>query len=195
MSTESLIVTYGYPVLFLGGIFEGETFLIIGAFLAHRGYLSLPAVMAIALVSSLMTDQTAFWLGKTRGREFLDRRPKWQARAKRVLDELERHNVLLSVTFRFLYGLRFLTPFVIGMTGFPRRRFLPLNIVGALIWVGTIGLAGYVFGHVVEIFLQDMRRYELWIALAVFVVGTLGAAGYWMRKRGGTQKEKQARTE
>lgn len=189
MSTEALIVTYGYPVLFLGGIVEGETFLILGAVLAHQGYLDLSAVMVIALVSGLMTDQAAFWLGKTRGRDLLSTRPNWQARAKKVLDKLERHSVLLSVTFRFFYGMRLLTPFVIGMTGFPRRRFVPLNILGAVIWVGVFGLAGYTFGHVVELFLQDVRRYQLWLALALLAIGTLGGLGYWISRRGGKREE------
>ena len=183
MSTESLIVTYGYPVLFLGGIVEGETFLILGAVLAHQGYLNLSAVMVIALVSGLTTDQAAFWLGKTRGQALLRGRPKWEARAQKVLAKLERHSVLLSITFRFFYGMRLLTPFVIGMTGFPRRRFVPLNILGAVIWVGVFGLAGYTFGHVVELVLQDVRRYQSWLALAALAVGALVALGYWIRRR------------
>ena len=35
--------------------------------------------------------------------------------------------------FRFLYGLRMTTPFVIGMSGFPRKLFAPLNLFGAVI--------------------------------------------------------------
>jgi hypothetical protein len=35
--------------------------------------------------------------------------------------------------FRLLYGLRMTTPFVIGMSGFPRKLFAPLNPFGPVI--------------------------------------------------------------
>ena len=37
MSLESLVLTYGYPLLFIGVLIEGEAFLIVGAYLAHQG--------------------------------------------------------------------------------------------------------------------------------------------------------------
>ena len=48
MSLESIITTYGYPALFFGVILEAEAFLVLGAYLAHRGYFSLPVVILSA---------------------------------------------------------------------------------------------------------------------------------------------------
>ena len=43
---EQFVATYGYAAIALGTFFEGETILVIGGFLAHRGYLGLPGVIA-----------------------------------------------------------------------------------------------------------------------------------------------------
>lgn len=183
MSPEALVLAYGYPLLFIGIIFEGETFLLIGAFLAHRGYLSLPIVMAVAFASTVLTDQTFFWIGRTRGMTILTRHPEWESRVDKVRRLLEKYQLSLIVTFRFLYGLRILTPLVIGASGFSPRLFLSFNLVGAVIWVISIGLAGYAFGHAMEIILTDIRKYELWIVIGFFVIGTASIIGFWIINR------------
>ena len=183
MSPEALVLAYGYPLLFIGIVFEGETFLLIGAFLAHRGYLNLPIVMAVAFASTVLTDQTFFWVGRTRGMTILTRHPEWESRVDKVRRLLEKYQLSLIVTFRFLYGLRILTPLVIGASGFSPRLFLLFNLIGAVIWVISIGLAGYAFGHAMEIILADIRKYELWIVIGIFVIGTASIIGFWIINR------------
>ena len=173
MSLESLIIAYGYPLLFVGTLVEGETAVIIAGFLAHRGYLRLPGVILVAFLGTFAADQFFFWLGQTRGKTFLDQRPGWQPRVIKASQLLERYGLWLIVSFRFLYGLRTVIPLVIGLSGFSPRRFMLLNGIGALIWAVVIATAGYAFGQVIELFLADLRRYELWIALGLAVGGSL----------------------
>jgi len=177
MSLESLIIHYGYWLLFFGVILEGETVLVIGAFLAHRGYLSLPLIMLTAFLGTIASDQLYFWLGRAKGRVFLEKRPAWQAGVAKVNAKLQRWQTGLVIGFRFLYGMRSVTPFVIGMSGFPALRFLLLNLTGGVIWVGVIGLLGYAFGHAMELALGDLRKYELWIILGLIAAGS--AAGLY----------------
>ncbi len=183
MSPEALVLAYGYPIIFIGIIFEGETFLLIGAFLAHRGYLNLPIVMAVAFASTVLTDQAFFWVGKTRGMTILTRHPEWESRVDKVRRLLEKYQFSLIVAFRFLYGLRILTPLVIGTSGFSPRLFLLFNLMGAVIWVVSIGLAGYAFGHAMEIILADIRKYEIWVVIGLFVIGTASIIGFWIINR------------
>ena len=172
MSFEFLIIHYGYPLLFVGTILEGETFVIIAAFLAHRGYLTLPGVISVAFLGTFAADQFFFLLGRTQGNAFLAKQPGWQSGVAKAQALLQRYNVLLIIGFRFLYGLRAVTPFVIGMSGFPTRRFVVLNALGALIWAVVMASLGYVFGQTLEVILDDVRRYEVWIVLIVVLVGS-----------------------
>ena len=171
MPLEQLIATYGYAALAVGAFLEGETILVLGGVAAHRGYLELPWVMAAAFLGTLFGDQLYFHIGRTHGTAFLEKRPAWKARSARVLSLLERHQVWLILAFRFLYGLRTVTPFLIGASGVRPWRFLWLNVLGAAAWAVGIGALGYVFGHAIELLLGDVKRYELWIFLGLALGG------------------------
>jgi len=170
---ESLIITYGYPILFLGAMLEGEMFVLAAAFLAYRGYLDLPWVVVVALLGTFVGDQFFFLLGRRKGTAFLDRRPDWQPAAARVRDLRDHHAILLAIGFRFLYGLRSVTPFVMGASGFPVRRFVVLNSIGGLIWVMVVASVGFAFGQAFKALFDDLRDYELWITIALAVIGTV----------------------
>jgi hypothetical protein len=107
MSFESFVETYGYWALLFGTLVEGETILIIGGFLAHRGYLYLPWVVLAAFVGSLCGDQLYFLLGRKRGRALLQKRPWWQANIARVDKFMSRMHALFAAGAVFAVGLGF----------------------------------------------------------------------------------------
>ena len=158
---ESLLATYGYPILIIGTFMEGETVLVLGGIAAHLHYLSLEWVIACGFCGSLCGDQLYFYIGRRHGNTLLARRPHWHANAQRVLRKLEHHQTLLILSFRFMYGLRTVTPFAIGMSDVPWLRFAILNVIGAAAWATSLGVAGYYFGHAVEAVLGDIKHYEV----------------------------------
>jgi membrane protein DedA with SNARE-associated domain len=180
---ESLLTSYGYPILVIGTFLEGETVMLLGGLFAHQGYLSLEGVIACGFCGTLFGDQLYFFLGRRHGKTILARHPVWQAGADRVFRKLERHQNLLLISFRFLYGLRTVTPLVIGMSGVSYLRFTLFNIIGAGIWATGIGLAGYYFGLAVEAVLGNVKRYELMLIAGIVGVGTLVWMVQWYRRR------------
>ena len=161
MSLEELISTYGYTAVGVGTFLEGETILILGGFAAHRGYLELPWVIVCAFFGTLFGDQLFFYIGRTKGKSALEKRPRWKTKSEKVFRLLDRHQILLILGFRFLYGLRTVTPFIIGASKIAPTRFLILNILGASLWAIIIGTMGYLFGHTLEIIIGDIKQYEL----------------------------------
>lgn len=160
MLLESLIARYGYAAIVIGTFLEGETILVLAGFAAHRGYLDLYAVIGCAFTGSLLGDQIFFHLGRHKGPELLQRRPGWKSAAQRVLAAMERHQNLLILGFRFIYGLRTVTPIILGSSRVSTLRFLALNTLGALAWAIVIALLGYFLGEAAQAFLGDLRRYE-----------------------------------
>jgi membrane protein DedA with SNARE-associated domain len=184
MSLEALIQSHGYWIVFLGTFFEGETILILGGIAAHSGYLKLVYVMLAAFAGSTLCDQTFFYLGRRHGAAVLARRPGWRAGIERVDAILTRHDALMIMGFRFLYGLRTVAPFAIGMSsGISIRRFAAFNLLGAAIWAIAFGLAGYVLGNAVEAFVGRSRRYELILLASVTGVGLVLALVRIVRRR------------
>jgi len=183
VSLESIIALYGYPAIFLGTFFEGETILILAGFAAHQGYLKLPWVVLAGFLGTLCGDQLYFYIGRRRGTVFLEKRPYWKTRSKRIFDILERHQLLLILGFRFVYGMRTVTPFVIGASGISPFRFLILNSLSGLLWASLIGYAGYLFGHALDLFLGKLERYELFLFIAIAAMGTVIWCIRWLLRR------------
>lgn len=172
MSLEELISTYGYAAIGIGTFLEGETILILGGFAANRGYLELPWVIVSAFLGTLFGDQLYFYIGRIKGRDLLERRPHWKAKSEKARRLLNRHQVWLIVGFRFLYGLRTVTPFLIGASNVSPMRFLVFNALGAALWSVIIGVLGYLFGGALEVIVGDIKKYEL---LVFVILASIGA--------------------
>lgn len=179
MTAEHFINAYGYLAILFGTFFEGETILLLGGIAAKLGYLELPWVIVCGFAGSLFGDQLFFFIGRYRGQAFLEKRPAWQGRAAQVHRVMDRHRIAIILGFRFMYGLRTVTPFVLGMSRIPVAQFLLLNLISAALWAGVIGVLGYAFGHALELLLGDIRRYEM----AIFAVGLIVGASIWALHR------------
>lgn len=173
MTLEHVIDSYGYLALVVGTFLEGETILVLGGIAAKLGYLQLPWVIVSAFLGTLSSDQLFFFLGRRQGRAFLLKHPQWNTRAEKVQRLLERHRIPVIIGFRFLYGFRTVTPFVLGMSRVPIVQFVVLNIVGAAAWATVIGSLGYAFGQGLELLLGDIRHYEKEVLAFVMATGSI----------------------
>lgn len=164
---------YGYWTLLIGTFLEGETILMLGGLSAKLGLLDLRLVMLTAFIGSVSGDQLYFHIGRFKGKELVPRHPKWKRRIDRVHRMIERYHDLIMLGFRFVYGIRILTPFVIGMNRKNSAvRFSILNAIGGMIWSMTVSAGGYFFGYALEIILNDIKKFELYIIIGVAVFGT-----------------------
>lgn len=143
---EAFIAHWGYLAIVVGCFLEGEAVLVVAGAMAHRGVLSLPWVMLAAFVGSLFGDQLWFLLGHRYGKPWIAARPKIQARTEVVQTWLRKYGTAFVIGFRFLYGLRSVTPALLGASGYHARRFAVLNVIGAAIWSVAFGGFGYGIG-------------------------------------------------
>lgn len=182
MSVESLLITYGYPILFVGVLLEGETFLILAAYLAHRGYLNQTGIIAIGALATFLMVQALFHAGHRYGPRVLARRPKWQPRINRVQQLLHRYGAGLVVGFRFLFGLRTIIPLTIGIVHYPVLRFTVLNAFGALLWTTIIVFAGNGIAQLIETLVEDLRQHE-WIIIVLLALAGVAYGVYHLYKQ------------
>ena len=103
--------------------------MVLAGVAVHLGYLSLGWVITCGFLGTLFGDQLYFFLGRRHGTKFLARYPSWQQRSQRVYRIMERYPNLLILGCRFLYGIRTVTPFAIGMSNVSYLRFTLLNII------------------------------------------------------------------
>lgn len=167
MTLSSLINTYGYIGVLIGTFLEGETTLVLAAFAAHQGLMDLPYVIMTASIGSFSGDQLFFFLGRRRRQTTLVKHPSLKARVEKAQRLLERFRTLLMFMFRFMYGLRTVIPFAFGISPVPTLEFVSVSALSSSIWAVLVGLAGYLFGSVVERLIGDIKHYQLLIVGAI----------------------------
>jgi membrane protein DedA with SNARE-associated domain/membrane-associated phospholipid phosphatase len=134
---------------FIGLVAPGETAVLVGGLVAGQGRISLAVLIAIVWAAAVLGDVTSFTVGQRLGREWLlrhgERLKITDERLKTVEGFFERHGGATIVIGRFIGFVRPLAPFVAGASGFPLRRFLPYDVLGAGAWSATFCVLGYVF--------------------------------------------------
>jgi membrane protein DedA with SNARE-associated domain len=177
MTIETLIAHYGLAAILIGAGVEGETVVIAGGVLAHRGLVPLWAGCVAAAIGSFAADQLFF----AAGRYFRDhpriRRMEQRPAFAKALVTLEHHPVLFILGFRFLYGLRTISPIAIGTSHIHTRTFFLLNALAAIVWAALFTGIGYGFGGGIERLLgKGLSVGRLLPIAAVVIVVLLGLA-------------------
>ena len=95
---------------------------------------------------------------------------------------LHRNQIAVILGFRFLYGIRNVTPFIVGSSGFNPIRFFFLNCLGALVWAITFASLGYNLGNVAENILDDVEEYEKTILAIICVTALIWFL--WLNRKG-----------
>ncbi|EAB6136147.1 DedA family protein [Salmonella enterica] len=184
MDINTLITHYGYAALVIGSMAEGETVTLLGGVAAHQGLLKFPLVAAAVALGGMVGDQLLYLLGRCYGGKILRRFPRYHTKIRRAQKMIQRHPYLFVIGTRFMYGFRVVGPLLIGASRLPPKIFLPLNIVGALIWALLFTTLGYLGGEVIAPWLHDLDqhlRHGVWLILAiVLVVGVR----WWLKRRG-----------
>lgn len=129
----------------------GDSLLFVTGALCGLGLLSLPLVIALLITAAVLGDQLNYSIGRYFG-------PKvFQWERSRLFNKdafnaahafYEKHGGVTIILARFLPFVRTFAPFVAGVSEMNRFRFTFFNVVGAVIWVAGLVVAGHLFGNI-----------------------------------------------
>jgi membrane protein DedA with SNARE-associated domain len=183
MDLPALLHSYGYALIFVGTLAEGESLLALGGYFAHQGYLALGPVILTAFLGAVCGDQLFFYIGRHHAKRLLARFPKMRDKVNVALTRIENHQAKVVLGMRFMWGLRIALPIALGLTNIRAPRFLWLNLISAAVWSCVFALAGYGVSEFVQRAIGDLRHYEHWIAAGVVVIATVALAWAFGRPR------------
>ncbi len=170
---DALIAKYGLVIVFFGCALEGDTVAITSGVLAHRGLMPYGAVLAAAMLGAWAADVGVFLLARRYRDHPRVLRALAHPRSQRLARRLLSRPRLLASVFRFLPGLRTLTPVLLA-TATPMRTLPYVCITGiaAGVWAAAMVLVGHVIGTAIAAFWGHVTRTELLLAVpAVILVG------------------------
>jgi membrane protein DedA with SNARE-associated domain len=164
---ENFIQAYGYWAVFVFACIEGEIALLTAGFLCHQGLMSLRCVMLFAFLGTLITEQSLFFVGRVCGPKLLEKYPNLLKKSHHVIAFLKKYNSAFIFGSRFIYGIRNISPIIIGIAEIPPIRFSTLNIPAALLWSVLVAGAGYLFADVLESAKENLKYVQM-SALGIF---------------------------
>jgi membrane protein DedA with SNARE-associated domain len=180
-----ILKDWGYIAVFLGSLVEGESVILVACLLAHLGYLSLIKIMIVAFCGTLFADQALYYVGRYYGQAIIQKYHRLHAPANRAFKLLHSWDIWFILSFRFIWGIRTISPIVIGSSGIPPERYTPLNLIAAIMWTLISCIGGYMLAGVLEeIGLQVIKRYFGYFTIViVIVVAAFIFFKRWMKRR------------
>ncbi|MBI5938455.1 MAG: DedA family protein [Betaproteobacteria bacterium] len=128
----------------------GDSLLFVAGAVAAAGGMDLPWLMTTLIAAALCGDNVNYWVGRLLGpRIFRHDTHLWLKREnlERTHAFMERHGPKAIVIARFVPLVRTFTPFACGIGRLPYPRFMGFSLLGALLWVGLLVPAGFLFGN------------------------------------------------
>ena len=136
----------GLVVLFF---FPGDTLLFIAGAFCATGEMNLGLLIFLLVTAAVLGNTTNYWIGEAIGQRVFTHDYRWinKDALRRTHEFFERHGGKTIILARFVPVVRTFAPFVAGVSDMTHSRFQLFNVTGALGWVVTLTVAGYLFGN------------------------------------------------
>jgi len=161
---QALVATYGawiYLILFLIVFCEtglvvtpflpGDSLLFVAGAIAAAGGMNIHLLVVLLIIAAILGDAVNYSIGHYIGPRVLkDRNSRWlnPKHLDRAHAFYEHHGGKTIIIARFVPIVRTYAPFIAGAASMPYPRFALYNVTGAVVWVVSLGYAGYFFGNI-----------------------------------------------
>lgn len=131
----------------------GDSLLFTAGLFARLGYLNLAYLLLLLFIAAVVGDNVNYWLGRKIGLRVLHIKFRGKNLVKQeYLDKthgfFEKHGPKTIIMARFVPIVRTFSPFVAGIAEMKYSKFLSFDVLGGIIWIGSLTLAGYFLGEI-----------------------------------------------
>lgn len=175
-----LMKEYGYVILFLWSILEGESGLIMAGLLSHTGDMNLYLSIFVAGLGGFAGDQIYFYIGRY-NKKYVHKKFKGQRRKFALAHLLlKKYGWPIIFAQRYMYGLRTIIPISIGLTRYNAKAFALINLISAWCWGAITIVPVWYFGE--EILEVVKWAKDHWYFALPFAVAIGGSIYYYFHK-------------
>lgn len=154
-----LLKQYGYVILFVWSMLEGEMGLIMAGLMAHDGSMNVLIAIFIAGLGGFAGDQVYFYIGRF-NKESVLKKLKGQRRKFAFAHLLlKKHGWPIIFTQRYMYGMRTIIPISIGLTKYDAKKFAFINLISAWMWAAITILPVWYFGDEIMFILHWAKEH------------------------------------
>ena len=146
-------VIFAETGLAVGFFLPGDSLLVVSGLFAAAGKLNIWFVLIAFFLGYAIGDSTGYWTGRVMGKTLFNREDSFIFKPSRVEKAhafFEKYGPKTVILARFVPIVRTFAPIVIGAAEMPYSKFLTYSILGGLLWINSMVLAGYFLGGVIE---------------------------------------------
>ena len=161
-------IVFAETGLLVGFVLPGDSLLFTIGVVAGAGQLNLVVIMLLLMCACLTGDWCGYLLGRRAGPPIFNRpdsRFFKQEHLQRTHAFYEKHGGKTIIYAKFVPIIRTFAPFVAGVAKMRYSRFLSFDIFGAIGWVFSMTILGYILGEVPFV----RRHFEKFVLLVIFV--------------------------
>lgn len=160
---QALVASHGawiYLILFLIVFCEtglvvtpflpGDSLLFVAGTVAAAGGMDIHLLVLLLIIAAVLGDAVNYGVGHYIGpRIFSHSESRWlnPKHLQRAHDFYEKYGGKTIIIARFVPIVRTYAPFVAGAASMTYAKFALFNVSGAVLWVTSLGYAGYFFGN------------------------------------------------
>lgn len=129
----------------------GDSLLFVAGALSAAGSLNVGVTLTILSVAAVLGDTVNYGIGRFMGHKISQekyRRILKPEYLERTHNFFEKHGAKTIILARFFPIIRTFAPFLAGAGKMSYRKFFLYNVIGALVWIFLLTLAGYFFGNI-----------------------------------------------
>ncbi len=149
--TVLIIIVFAETGLLVGFFLPGDSLLITAGLIAAQGFLDIYVLNISLILAAIIGDQVGYLFGRKTGPRIF-KREKSRFFAKDHLVKAnhfyEKYGGKAIIYARFVPFARTFAPIVAGVGMMDYRKFTSFNILGGVLWVMSMTLAGYYFGNI-----------------------------------------------
>jgi membrane-associated protein len=155
--------------LMVGFFLPGDSLLVTAGVFAASGLLNIYTLIPLLMCAAVTGNATGYWIGKRAGQALYNRPDSFFFRREHLIkthEFYERHGGKTIILAQFMPIVRTFAPVVAGAAGMSYRRFATFNIVGAVCWIASMTLTGYLLGRAIP---DIEKRIHLVVAVVIFL--------------------------
>ena len=148
-------------------------FLMAAGALSSHGEMRTSIIVFLGVSGCLAADGIWFWFGRRWGSQALRLLCRFTADPRRCSqnahEKLRRHGLPVLCVAKFLPGLNFVMPPLVGAEGASLTGFLVFDTLGAFLWSGVYVGLGYVFSNQLDIAIRWVKHFGTALGIAIGV--------------------------
>ena len=164
-----ILIVFAETGLLVGFFLPGDSLLITAGLFAARGDFDYAMLLLALIPAAIIGNATGYYIGHRTGMTLYTRPDSLLFRREHLQmtrEYYEKHGGKTIILAQFIPILRTFAPVVAGVGEMGYRQFATYNVVGAILWVGSMLTAGYMLGNAIP---NIESRIHYVVAVVIFI--------------------------